>query len=176
MTEPQPRPDQPPQAQRGAAATEPPPQATLRCPFCGSRRFDYGREIYAGAEPTLYCRIPPTEGRRPDPNLSLPMKGAVCLGCGYVAMMLDLAQLRAPIRRSMEVADVLAEKAGAAAHLARSGKDQAAEALARMRPGGPKAASPEPRAGAAEGMDDLDTLLDEAERQLGLNRRRRKGK
>ena len=90
----------------------PPPQPTLRCPFCSGRRFDFGRDLYAGAEALLYCRRTPAPGRRPEDVLSLPMKAAVCLDCGYVATMVDIAHLNAPIRKPGEAA-VLGQTADA---------------------------------------------------------------
>ena len=190
----QPMPPKPqPQAEGQPAQARPqpaqaPPLPTLKCPFCGGKRFDYGRDIYAGAEQAMYCRETPPRGERPDSDLSLPMKGAVCLNCGYVAMMLDLAQLHAPIRRSMDVAEVLARRAGAAAHLAKPVEEEAAEALKRMTsaPGArevPEPAEPQPAAdrgepppGGDEGIGDLAELIDEAERSLGLDRGRRGAK
>jgi len=108
----------------------PPPQPTLRCPFCSGRRFDFGRDLYAGAEALLYCRRTPAPGRRPEEVLSLPMKAAVCLDCGYVATMVDIAQLNAPIRKPGEAA-VLGQTARAPGP-DRSPAEKAAEALGML--------------------------------------------
>lgn len=168
-----------------------PRQPSLQCPFCGGRRFDFGRDVYAGPDRLLYCRKSPRAGQPPEEGYSLPMKGAVCLDCGYVAMMVDLVQLHSPIRRRMDAAsatDALARQAGAAAHLARSPEEQAAKALGKMGTdrGGPEGLpdvaegleilpsappAPTPRRGAAgDGFDDLEKLLEEAEQQTGIHR------
>jgi hypothetical protein len=145
----------------------------------------------------MYCRKTPAPGQPPEEQVSLPMKGAVCLDCGYVAMMVDLVQLRAPIRRRMEAAsaaDALARKAGVAAHLAKSPADEAAEALGKMTGGRPAAPGTDPGAAlenmtrpgaeasqpaaaaspaggpAEEGFDDLDKLLEDAERRTGIQK------
>ena len=156
-------------------------QANLRCPFCGGNHFDFGRDGYAGTSQLMYCRKTPADGEAPEKDISLPVKGAVCLDCGFVAMMVDLVQLRAPIRRRMHAvgpADALARKAGAAAHLARSPTDEAAEALKKMTAAekaargkttgaAPIAPSPAAAAPGEDDFNDLAKLLDEAERKLG---------
>jgi len=179
---------QPGQAQpggtTGAAKGVPPPlpQPVLRCPFCGGRRFDFGRDVFAGPEQLMYCRKTPPPGQRPEKLISLPMKGAVCLTCGYVAMMVDINQVHTPIRRPGDAAAALARNAGAAAHLARSPTDEAAQALEKMIAGGrtPPAApstdvepAPQPEKVLGEGEEDfpdLGRLIDQAERRLGIGR------
>ena len=126
----------------------------------------------------MYCRKKPPAGERPEEGINLPMKGAVCLDCGYVAMMVDINQLHAPVHRPQDAAAALARRAGAAAHLARSPKDEAAEALEKLGGAAPPEPSavrdngpPEPTPPARDGSEDVDfgdltVLLDEAERKL----------
>jgi len=154
------QPSQPGAGPDGAAPTPktPIPQPNLRCPFCSGTRFDFGRDIYAGPDQILYCRKSPPPGHRPDPELSLPMKGAVCLDCGYVAMMVSIEQLRAPIHK-------VAPPAGAA------GQDPTIQALEEMTRAAGTARAEQQASQALEtsrdepnGFGDLDALLDAAER------------
>jgi hypothetical protein len=158
-----------PTRQEGARPAEGPPQPTLKCPFCSGKRFDIGRDVFAGPDQLMYCRIAPAKGQHPKEGFSLPMKGAVCLDCGYVAMMVDINQLHAPIRRPAGADSEPAQATGAAAHLARSPVDEAAEALARMmsQPAAGAAAGPAAGNGAGgfdDGFGDLERLLNEAEK------------
>ena len=73
--------------------TEQHPTPTLKCPFCEGEDFDQGREIYAGADHVMYCMKSPQPRSFPDPKGALKMRGAVCLSCGYVVMMVDLHHL-----------------------------------------------------------------------------------
>jgi len=59
----------------------------------------------------MYCRKTPRPGERPDEDLSLRMKGAVCLDCGYVAMMVSVEELRAPIRKPVAAASAATNSA-----------------------------------------------------------------
>lgn len=143
----------------GAApnAPRPPRQPSLVCPFCKGQRFDFGRDLYAGGEMLHYCRKTPATGQRPDDRLSLPMMGAVCLDCGYVATMVDIARLYAPIRRAASVASQRpsSPKSGAAAHLAKSPTDAAAAALGKLSQAG-KVAGARGRPSA----DEIDRVLE----------------
>jgi len=134
-------------------------QPSLKCPFCSGKRFDFGRDIYAGPDQVMYCRKSPAPGERPDGELSLRMKGAVCLDCGYVAMMVSLEDLRAPIRRA----------AGAAASGGFTPEEEAVKALEEMTGsgGGPRdvAEALEEIRRAEDGFGDLGALLDDAERR-----------
>jgi hypothetical protein len=87
----------------------------ITCPFCGGHRFDHGREIFAAGQPALYCRKSPPQGKSPDPDLSLKLKGSVCLDCGFVAMMVDVRELHAPIARGAQAAMAMAATASATA-------------------------------------------------------------
>jgi len=164
-----------------ATSKSPRPQPRLQCPFCGGSRFDIGRDVYAGPDQAMYCRKTPPAGERPEEGFSLPVKGTVCLTCGYVAMMVDINQLQAPIRRPRDAVSALARQArAAAAQPARSLEDEAAEALGKLSDGprgspfGPVEALGEPAQGQPQddsaGVDfgELSSLLDEAERQLGV--------
>jgi hypothetical protein len=154
-----------PAQQEAPRPAERPPQPTLKCPFCSGKRFDIGRDVFAGSDQLMYCRITPAKGQHPKEGFSLSMKGAVCLDCGYVAMMVDINQLHAPIRRLAGADSEPARATGAAAHLARSPVDEAAEALARMmsQPAeGPAAGNG--AGGFDDGFGDLDRLLNEAEK------------
>ena len=73
--------------------TEKHPTPKLKCPFCEGEDFDQGREIYAGADHVMYCMKTPQPRSFPDPKGALRMRGAVCLSCGYVVMMVDLHRL-----------------------------------------------------------------------------------
>jgi len=73
--------------------TEQHPTPKLKCPFCEGEDFDQGREIYAGADPVTYCTKAPQPRSFPDPKGMLKMRGAVCLSCGYVVMMVDMHDL-----------------------------------------------------------------------------------
>jgi len=158
-----------------ATSKSPRPQPRLQCPFCGGSRFDIGRDVYAGPDQAMYCRKTPPAGERPEEGFSLPMKGTVCLTCGYVAMMVDVNQLQAPIRRPRDAASALARRAGAAG-ADRSLEEEAAEALGKLSRGprgdpfGPVEAGGEPAQGPprddSAGVDfgELSSLLDEAER------------
>jgi hypothetical protein len=110
-----------------------PRRLRLQCPFCGGSRFDDGRDVFAGLAPVVYCRRPSRgDERHPDGEFSLPLKGAVCLDCGFVAMMLDWKQLHSPIRRAADAA-ALAAGAGAETPPPPGSVDaEAAEALKRM--------------------------------------------
>jgi len=173
-------------AGEGPEGAGPQAKPTLKCPFCSGKRFDFGRDIYAGPEPLLYCRKAPRPGRAPEKGFSIPMKGAVCLDCGYVAMMVDVNQLNTPISRPTDPAAVLAHFAGAAGHLAREPEDAAAEALGKMTAAGPvDALAPgEPQAPEAPASPkpdgdvdfrDLASLLERAEKGLGPDRKRTDG-
>jgi len=73
--------------------TEQHPTPKLKCPFCEGEDFDHGREIYAGADHVMYCMKTPPPRSFPDPKGALKMRGAVCLSCGYVVMMVDTHDL-----------------------------------------------------------------------------------
>ena len=73
--------------------TEQHPTPKLKCPFCAGENFDQGREIYAGADHVMYCMKAPQPRSFPDPKGMLKMRGAVCLSCGYVVMMVDTHDL-----------------------------------------------------------------------------------
>ncbi|HUT00993.1 MAG TPA: hypothetical protein VM031_00955 [Phycisphaerae bacterium] len=145
------------------------PRPGLTCPFCSGKRFDYGRDIYAGPDQVMYCRKTPSPGGHPDKDLSLRMKGAVCLDCGYVVMMVSVDELRAPIRRAAGPAGARAGEAHAAP-AGGSPEEEAAKALQEMiRAGetGPKdvAEALEQIRRQKDGFGDLEGLLDDAERR-----------
>jgi hypothetical protein len=150
-------PERPPPTQRPEQR-----QPSLKSPSCSGKRFDFGRDIYAGPDQVLYCRKTPAPGERPDSDLSLRMKGAVCLDCGYVAMMVSVEDLRAPIRRAAGVA-------GAAAPGGFTPEEEAVKALEEMTGsgGGPRdvAEALEQIRRGEDGFGDLETLLDDAERR-----------
>jgi len=79
----------------------------LKCPFCGGKKFDLGRDLHAGVEKVLYCHRSPDHGHRPEQDASLELKGAVCMTCGYVAMMVDVRALYGPILRAEAIARAL---------------------------------------------------------------------
>lgn len=118
----------------------------------------------------MYCRKTPRPGERPDEDLSLRMKGAVCLDCGYVAMMVSVEELRAPIRKPVAAASAAAREAGTAAAVDLSPEEEAVKALQEMTTAG--GAGPKDVAEALEeirrgedGFGNLEALLDHAERQ-----------
>ena len=143
---------------------------SLKCPFCSGKRFDFGRDIFAGPDQVMYCRKTPDPGELPDKDLSLRMKGAVCLDCGYVAMMVSVEELRAPIPRPADAASAPAREAHAPARTVWAADEEAVKALHEMAlpdsDAGPRdvaEALEEIRRGE-EGFGDLGVLLDSAEK------------
>jgi len=119
----------------------------------------------------MYCRKAPRPGEQPDKDLSLRMKGAVCLDCGYVAMMVSVEELRAPIRKPVDAASAAAREAGTAAPADWSPEEKAVKALWEMTTAGGEA-GPKDVAEALEeirrgedGFRNLEALLDDAERR-----------
>ena len=144
-------------SQPGAGSSGASSQPNLKCPFCSGKRFDFGRDVYAGSDQLLYCRKSPPPGQRPDPKVNLPMKGAVCLDCGYVVMMVSVEKLRAPIRKARQAAGP-------------SPEEEAIQALEKMTLAAGEAAGDEDVSRALgdlrredDGFGDLNALLDDAE-------------
>ena len=125
--------DPPRQAELGRGA---PVLPVLRCPFCGGSRFERGKDIHAGREPALYCRRSPRPGHRPNPELCPRLRGSVCLTCGYVLTMVDLAELYAHLAKpsaQAEGAPPRPDEQAAAENL--NGAQSVEEALRRLSSG-----------------------------------------
>ena len=142
----------------------------LKCPFCGSTKFDDGRDLVAGGQPILYCRLAPAPGRLPSLRVNLPVMASVCLDCGFVLTMVDLASLRAPLGPGPTSSLArLAENA----EPVETDMDEAAKALEKLSavadtdtapaPTPPaESAAPKGPATGDDGFENLASLLDRA--------------
>ena len=120
-----------------------------KCPMCGGKKFDRVRNIVRGG-PVRYSFLGDIAGRLTPTTLisSLPVKARACLGCGYVAMMVD----------DLEKLQKLAARDATAFELTEEAIGENLEALEQME-------ADRPQVESSDVLEDLDLTAEEENRR-----------